>query len=63
MAGRTASYGDCVRSLQNSLLHLEGSVSTLGAGVSDYPRLVNVLKTVRVRTAPLPPSPTTPDRS
>lgn len=43
-----ATYGDCVSSLRSSLSHLEGSVSTLGTGVADFPRLVNVLKTVRV---------------
>ncbi|KAI1496247.1 Spc19-domain-containing protein [Biscogniauxia marginata] len=43
----TASYGDCVAALRTSLSFLESSVSTLGNGVSDFPRLVNVLKTVR----------------
>lgn len=43
-----ATYGDCVNALRGSLSHLEGSVSTLGAGVADFPRLANVLKTVRV---------------
>ncbi|KAK7915107.1 hypothetical protein PG985_012810 [Apiospora marii] len=42
-----ATYGDCVSALRGSLSHLEGSVSTLGTGVADFPRLVNVLKTVR----------------
>ncbi|KAK8104415.1 uncharacterized protein PG998_011448 [Apiospora kogelbergensis] len=42
-----ATYGDCVNALRGSLSHLEGSVSTLGAGVADFPRLANVLKTVR----------------
>ncbi|KAK6821228.1 hypothetical protein PG990_013247 [Apiospora arundinis] len=42
-----ATYGDCVSALRSSLSHLEGSVSTLGTGVADFPRLVNVLKTVR----------------
>ncbi|KAI1633610.1 Spc19-domain-containing protein [Biscogniauxia mediterranea] len=46
-AGGSASYGDCVASLRTSLSFLESSVSTLGNGVSDFPRLVNVLKTVR----------------
>ena len=48
MAGNTPSYGDCVGSLRTSLSFLESSVSTLGAGVEDFPRLINVLKTVRV---------------
>ncbi|KAI8956716.1 DASH complex subunit Spc19 [Daldinia sp. FL1419] len=42
-----ATYGDCVAALRSSLSFLESSVSTLGTGVSDYPRLVNVLKSVR----------------
>ncbi|KAK8074573.1 hypothetical protein PG997_009236 [Apiospora hydei] len=42
-----ATYGDCVSALRGSLSHLEGSVSTLGTGVADFPRLVGVLKTVR----------------
>ncbi|KAI0597242.1 putative mitotic spindle biogenesis protein Spc19 [Biscogniauxia sp. FL1348] len=46
-AGGSASYGDCVAALRTSLSFLESSVSTLGNGVSDFPRLVNVLKTVR----------------
>ncbi len=44
-----AIYADCVSSLRSSLSFLESSVSTLGNGVEDYPRLVSVLKTVRVR--------------
>lgn len=56
----TASYGDCVAALQTSLSFLESSVSTLGTGIADFPRLVNVLKTVRVRTYLLTlPLPTT----
>ncbi|KAI0476198.1 DASH complex subunit Spc19 [Xylariaceae sp. FL0804] len=43
----TASYGDCVAALRTSLSFLESSVNTLGGGVSDFPRLVGVLKTVR----------------
>ncbi|KAI1395176.1 putative mitotic spindle biogenesis protein Spc19 [Hypoxylon fuscum] len=43
----SASYGDCVAALRTSLSFLESSVSTLGNGVADFPRLVNVLKTVR----------------
>ncbi|KAL7621059.1 DASH complex subunit spc19 [Parahypoxylon ruwenzoriense] len=45
--GATASYGDCVAALRTSLSFLESSVSTLGAGVADFPRLVHVLKSVR----------------
>ncbi|KAK7746202.1 DASH complex subunit spc19 [Diatrype stigma] len=41
------TYGDCVTSLRNSLSFLESSVSTLGTGVADFPRLIGVLKTVR----------------
>ncbi|KAI1857773.1 uncharacterized protein JN550_013036 [Neoarthrinium moseri] len=41
------SYGDCVSALRNSLSHLESSVDILGTGVTDFPRLVQVLKTVR----------------
>lgn len=44
-----ASYADCVSSLRTSLQFLESSVQTLDSGVSDFPRLVKVLKTVRVR--------------
>ncbi|PNP58831.1 hypothetical protein THARTR1_01079 [Trichoderma harzianum] len=49
MATRTgaATYADCVDSLRNSLKFLEASVETIDCGVSDFPRLVNVLKTVR----------------
>ncbi|KAI1379893.1 putative mitotic spindle biogenesis protein Spc19 [Hypoxylon crocopeplum] len=43
----SASYGDCVTALRTSLSFLESSVSTLGNGVADFPRLVNVLKSVR----------------
>ncbi|KAI3318872.1 DASH complex subunit Spc19 [Xylariaceae sp. AK1471] len=43
----TASYGDCVTALRTSLSFLESSVNTLGDGVSDFPRLMNVLKTAR----------------
>ncbi|KAI0119669.1 DASH complex subunit Spc19 [Daldinia grandis] len=42
-----ATYGDCVAALRSSLSFLESSVSTLGTGIADYPRLVNVLKSVR----------------
>ncbi|KAI1140891.1 DASH complex subunit Spc19 [Hypoxylon sp. FL0543] len=42
-----ASYADCVAALRTSLSFLESSVSTLGTGVADFPRLVNVLKSVR----------------
>lgn len=43
-----SNYGDCVASLRTSLNLLESSVETLGNGVSDFPRLGSVLKTVRV---------------
>ncbi|KAK2600526.1 hypothetical protein N8I77_010053 [Diaporthe amygdali] len=42
-----SNYGDCVASLRTSLNLLESSVETLGNGVSDFPRLASVLKTVR----------------
>ncbi|KAI0425661.1 DASH complex subunit Spc19 [Xylaria sp. FL1042] len=42
-----ASYGDCVAALRTSLSFLESSVNTLDNGVSDFPRLVSVLKTAR----------------
>ncbi|KAH7013638.1 DASH complex subunit Spc19 [Ilyonectria destructans] len=42
-----ATYADCVTSLRTSLKFLESSVETLDNGVSDFPRLVNVLKSVR----------------
>lgn len=44
-----SSYADCVTSLRQSLTFLDSSVETIGQGVSDYPRLIKVLKTVRVR--------------
>ncbi|KAI0403833.1 DASH complex subunit Spc19 [Xylaria palmicola] len=43
----TASYGDCVAALRTSLSFLESSVTTLGSGVADFPRLGRVLKTAR----------------
>ncbi|RCI12548.1 hypothetical protein L249_0838 [Ophiocordyceps polyrhachis-furcata BCC 54312] len=43
----SSSHADCVSSLRSSLRFLESSVQTLEAGVSDFPRLVRVLKTVR----------------
>lgn len=43
------TYGDCVTSLRASLSFLESSVQTIDAGVADFPRLISVLKTVRVR--------------
>ncbi|KAJ4266478.1 DASH complex subunit spc19 [Fusarium torreyae] len=46
-ANNLATYSDCVSSLRTSLKFLESSVETLDNGVSDFPRLVNVLKTVR----------------
>lgn len=49
-AANLATYSDCVSSLRTSLKFLESSVETLDNGVSDFPRLVNVLKTVRVST-------------
>ena len=42
-------YNDCVASLRSSLQHLDEAVNILDAGVSDLPRINNVLKTVRVR--------------
>lgn len=55
-SGHPPTYGDCVSSLRTSLSFLESSVSTLGTGVSDFPRLISVLKTVRVRLPSPPPS-------
>lgn len=49
MSQNIATYNDCVTSLRTSLNFLESSVETLGNGVSDFPRLTNILKTVRVR--------------
>lgn len=48
MASGASSYDDCVSALRSSLSHLESSVETLGTGVADFPRLMSVLKTVRV---------------
>ncbi|KAI0125354.1 DASH complex subunit Spc19 [Xylariales sp. AK1849] len=45
--GHVSTYGDCVSALRSSLGYLESSVSTLGTGVADFPRLVRVLKSVR----------------
>ncbi|KAF4447863.1 hypothetical protein F53441_8668 [Fusarium austroafricanum] len=45
--GNLSTYSDCVSSLRTSLKLLESSVEALDNGVSDFPRLVNVLKTVR----------------
>lgn len=61
MAARTgptgaATYADCVDSLRNSLKFLEASVETIDRGVSDFPRLVSVLKTVRVCASPCCPN-------
>lgn len=51
------TYTDCVASLRTSLNFLESSVDTLGNGVSDFPRLSNILKSIRVcLPVPLPPS-------
>lgn len=41
-------YADCVDQLRSALTLLDSSVNTLGAGVEDFPRLVSVLKSVRV---------------
>ncbi|KAI0204197.1 DASH complex subunit Spc19 [Astrocystis sublimbata] len=46
-SGHASTYSDCVASLRTSLSFLESSVSTLENGVSDFPRLLNVLKTAR----------------
>ncbi|OTB16982.1 hypothetical protein K445DRAFT_316507 [Daldinia sp. EC12] len=46
-SNNAATYGDCVAALRTSLSFLESSVSTLGTGIADYPRLINVLKSVR----------------
>ncbi|KAI0458211.1 DASH complex subunit Spc19 [Xylaria acuta] len=43
----TATYSDCVAALRTSLSYLESSLTTLENGVSDFPRLVSVLKTAR----------------
>lgn len=48
-----ATYNDCVTSLRTSLNFLESSVETLGNGVSDFPRLTTILKSVRVSSPPL----------
>lgn len=48
----SSAYSDSVASLRNSLKFLESSVETLDNGVADFPRLVNVLKSVRVRPLP-----------
>ncbi|SPO00000.1 related to mitotic spindle biogenesis protein Spc19 [Cephalotrichum gorgonifer] len=42
-----STYNDCVTSLRTSLNFLESSVETLGNGVSDFPRLITILKSVR----------------
>ena len=55
MSSNAVSYADCVASLRTSLQYLESSVSTIDAGVSDFPRLVTALKTVRVRPLLIPP--------
>ncbi|KAM3490846.1 hypothetical protein MY3957_005895 [Beauveria namnaoensis] len=43
----SASYADCVSSLRTSLKFLESAVETLDEGVSDFSRLIKVLKSVR----------------
>ncbi|KAK0654979.1 putative DASH complex protein [Cercophora newfieldiana] len=47
MTATSSTYSECVASLRTSLSFLESSVSTLGTGVEDFPRLSSVLKTVR----------------
>ncbi|KAK0633814.1 DASH complex subunit Spc19 [Immersiella caudata] len=47
MTTTSSTYGECAASLRTSLSFLESSVSTLGTGVEDFPRLSSVLKTVR----------------
>ncbi|KAL1895959.1 DASH complex subunit spc19 [Ceratocystis pirilliformis] len=42
-----SSYTGCVSSLRSALNYLDSSVDTLGNGVSDFPRMATVLKTVR----------------
>ncbi|KAI2632929.1 DASH complex subunit Spc19 [Xylaria nigripes] len=42
-----ASYADSVEALRTSLSFLTSSVTTLDNGVSDFPRIINVLKTAR----------------
>ncbi|KAG6111234.1 hypothetical protein E4U13_004924 [Claviceps humidiphila] len=41
------SYASCVSSLSSSLNFLESAVHTLDHGITDFPRLIKVLKTVR----------------
>ncbi|KAK3988429.1 DASH complex subunit Spc19 [Cladorrhinum sp. PSN332] len=41
------TYADCVSNLRTSLSFLESSVQTLDQGVQDFPRITNLLKTVR----------------
>ncbi|KAG5973423.1 hypothetical protein E4U58_005156 [Claviceps cyperi] len=43
----TPSYAGCVSSLCSSLNFLESAVHTLDHGITDFPRLIKVLKTVR----------------
>lgn len=50
-SGGAGAYADCVDSLRSSLKFLEASVETIDRGVSDFPRMVGVLKTVRVCTS------------
>jgi len=47
MSSSSTTYGECVASLRTSLSFLESSVTTLGNGVQDFPRLGSVLKAVR----------------
>ncbi|GFP57392.1 hypothetical protein ACSS6W_010319 [Trichoderma asperelloides] len=46
-SGGAGAYADCVDSLRSSLKFLEASVETIDRGVSDFPRMMGVLKTVR----------------
>ncbi|KAL5611408.1 hypothetical protein BROUX41_000980 [Berkeleyomyces rouxiae] len=41
------SYSGCVSSLRSALNYLDSSVNALEGGVSDFPRMITVLKTVR----------------
>lgn len=47
------SLEGCVSSLRETLSLLDSSISTLDAGVNDFPRLSKVLQTTRVRLKPL----------
>lgn len=45
----TSSLASSVTSLQSSLQLLDNSITTLDAGVNDFPRLCKVLQTTRVQ--------------